>query len=83
MATLSNGWKVPTDNEEMKTLLIDFERNINQMEKENPLTIFKENMENGILYKASVQDAMNHLNTFTSLYLSAMELREIISKKID
>jgi hypothetical protein len=83
MATLSNGWKVPTDKEEMKTLLIDFERNINQMEKENPLTIFKENMENGILYKASVQDAMNHLNTFTSLYLSAMELREIISKKID
>jgi len=83
MATLSNGWKVPTDTEEMKTLLDDFERNIVQMEKENPLTIFKENMENGILYKASLQDATNHLNTFTSLYLSAMELREMISKKID
>jgi hypothetical protein len=81
MATLSNGWKVPTDTEEMKTLLDDFERNIVQMEKENPLTIFKENMENGILYKASLQDATNHLNTFTSLYLSAMELREMISKK--
>jgi hypothetical protein len=67
----------------MKTLLNDFERNIVQMEKENPLTIFRENMENGILYKASVQDATNHLNTFTSLYLSAMELREMISKKID
>ena len=83
MATLSNGWKVPTDKEEMKILLNDFERNINQMEKENPLTIFKENMENGILYKASLQDATNHLNTFTSLYLSAMELREMIIKKID
>jgi hypothetical protein len=83
MATLSNGWKIPTDKEEMKTLLNDFERNIVQMEKENPLAIFRENMENGILYKASVQDAMNHLNTFTSLYLSAMELREMISKKID
>ena len=81
MATLSNGWKVPTDTEEMKTLLDDFERNIVQMEKENPLTIFKENMENGILYKASLQDATNHLNTFTSLYLSAMELIEMISKK--
>ena len=67
----------------MKTLLDDFERNIVQMEKENPLIIFKENMENGILYKASLQDATNHLNTFTSLYLSAMELREMISKKID
>jgi hypothetical protein len=83
MGTLSNGWKVPTDIEEMKILLNDFERNIVQMEKENPLTIFKENMENGILYKASLQDATNHLNTFTSLYLSAMELREMIIKKID
>lgn len=83
MGTLSNGWKIPTDIEEMKILLNDFERNIVQMEKENPLTIFKENMENGILYKASLQDATNHLNTFTSLYLSAMELREMIIKKID
>ncbi len=81
MEKLSNGWKIPSDINEIKALLADFERNILEMEKENPLTLFRENMENGILYKAALQDATNQLSTFSSLYLSAAELREILAKK--
>lgn len=81
MEKLSNGWKVPAGEDEIKALLADFERNMTEMEKENPLTIFRENMENGILFKAALQDAMNQLNTFSNLYLSAAELKEILTKK--
>ena len=82
MIKLTNGWNVPGELEEMKNMLSDFQRNLAQMENENPLTIFRENMENGLLYKASLQDAMNQLNTYTSLYISSMELKELISKKL-
>jgi hypothetical protein len=81
MEKLSNGWKIPSSTDEIKALLADFERNITEMEKENPLTIFRENMENGILFKAALQDAMNQLNTFSNLYMSAAELREILVRK--
>ena len=82
MIKLTNGWKVPGELEEMNNMLSDFQRNLAQMENENPLTIFRENMEKGLLYKASLQDAMNQLNTYTSLYISSMELKELISNKL-
>lgn len=81
MSKLSNGWNIPTEINKMQEMLDDFQRNLKEMEKDNPLTIFRENMESGLLYKASLQDALNQLNTYTSLYISAVELSEIIFKK--
>lgn len=78
---LTNGWNVPSTLEEMEEQYREFSRNLTEMEKENPLIIFRENMENGIIYKASLQDASNHLSTYSSLYISTKELEELIIKK--
>lgn len=51
------------------------------MESENPLTIFREHMDNGLLFKAGLQDAMNQLTTFANLYMSILELKEEIKKQ--
>lgn len=78
---LSNGWKIPSSLEEMKELRSSFLKTIQDMESENPLSIFREHMENGLLFKAGLQDALNQVNTFANLYMSAIELQEEIKKK--
>ncbi|MDZ4725957.1 MAG: hypothetical protein SH817_07360 [Leptospira sp.] len=77
---LSNGWKIPTELSEMKEMHSSFLKTLNEMELENPLTVFREHMENGLLFKAGLQDATNQLNTYANLYMSAMELRDAITK---
>ncbi|TGL62202.1 hypothetical protein EHQ58_03080 [Leptospira ognonensis] len=79
MSRLSNGWKIPTDIAEMKEMKASFEKTIHEMESENPLTIFREHMESGLLFKAGLQDALNQVNTFANLYISASELQEAIN----
>jgi len=77
---LTNGWKIPTDIQEMKTMKESFEKTLLEMESENPLTIFREHMENGLLFKAGLQDALNQVNTYANLFISSLELKEAISK---
>jgi len=77
---LSNGWKIPTEISEMKEMKESFEKTLREMESENPLTIFREHMENGLLFKAGLQDALNQVNTFANLLVSATELNEAITK---
>ena len=60
-------------------MLRDFEKNLNEMELENPILIFKENMQKGILFKAASLDANNQLTTYINLYMSAIELREFLN----
>ena len=79
MKTLSNGWKIPTDRDMALEMLRDFEKNLNEMELENPILIFKENMQKGILFKAASLDANNQLTTYINLYMSAIELREFLN----
>ncbi|TGL70698.1 hypothetical protein [Leptospira jelokensis] len=81
MSRLSNGWKVPESLEEKKELLESYLNTVNGMESENPLTIFREHMDNGLLFKAGLQDAMNQLTTFANLYMSIIELKEEIKKQ--
>lgn len=78
MSRLSNGWKIPSDLEEMREMKASFEKTIQEMESENPLTIFREHMESGLLFKAGLQDALNQVNTFANLYISAAELQQAI-----
>jgi hypothetical protein len=78
MSRLSNGWKIPESLTEKRELLASFEKTIGEMESENPLTIFREHMESGLLFKAGLQDAMNQLTTFANLCMSATELRDAI-----
>ena len=80
MSRLSNGWKIPTEISEMKEMKESFEKTLREMESENPLTIFREHMENGLLFKAGLQDALNQVNTFANLLVSATELNEAITK---
>ncbi len=77
---MTNGWKIPTDIQEMKTMKESFEKTLLEMESENPLTIFREHMENGLLFKAGLQDALNQVNTYANLFISSLELKEAISK---
>jgi len=79
MKTLSNGWKIPTDKEKAFEMLNDFEKNLKEMELENPILIFKDNIQNGILFKAASLDANNHLTTYINLYMSTIELRKFLS----
>ena len=79
MKTLSNGWKIPTDRDKALEMLRDFEKNLNEMELENPILIFKENMQKGILFKAASLDANNQLTTYINLYMSAIELRQFLN----
>ena len=79
MKTLSNGWKIPTDRDMALEMLRYFEKNLNEMELENPILIFKENMQKGILFKAASLDANNQLTTYINLYMSAIELREFLN----
>ncbi|ABZ98782.1 hypothetical protein EHQ92_16810 [Leptospira biflexa] len=81
MSRLSNGWKVPESLSDKKELLDSYQKTVNSMESENPLTIFREHMDNGLLFKAGLQDAMNQLTTFANLYMSIIELKEEISKQ--
>ncbi|TGN20990.1 hypothetical protein [Leptospira idonii] len=78
---LSNGWKIPQSLDEKKEMFASFQKTLSEMESENPLTVFREHMENGLLFKAGLQDALNQLNTFANLYASASELKEAISKE--
>ena len=80
MSRLSNGWKIPGSLEEMQEMLNSFQKTIFEMESENPLVIFREHMENGLLFKAGLQDALNQINTYANLYASASELKEAIVK---
>ncbi len=80
MKTLSNGWKIPADRSQALEMLNDFEKNLKEMELENPIFIFKDNMQNGILFKAASLDATNHLTTYINLFMSAQELREYINQ---
>ncbi len=79
MKTLSNGWKIPTDKDKALEMLKDFEKNLKEMELENPILIFKENIQNGILFKAASLDANNHLTTYINLYISTIELKEFLN----
>ncbi|XDD45768.1 hypothetical protein AB3N60_13765 [Leptospira sp. WS39.C2] len=81
MSRLSNGWKVPESLEDKKELLESYQKTVESMESENPLTIFREHMDNGLLFKAGLQDAMNQLTTFANLYMSIIELKEEITKQ--
>lgn len=78
MSRLSNGWKIPVTLAEKQELLESFEKTITSMESENPLTIFREHMDSGLLFKAGLQDATNQLTTFANLYMSVLELRDAI-----
>jgi hypothetical protein len=80
MSRLSNGWKIPTEISEMIEMQTSFEKTLKEMESENPLTIFREHMENGLLFKAGLQDALNQINTFANLYISSMELKTAIAE---
>jgi hypothetical protein len=80
MKTLSNGWKIPTDKNQALDMLKDFEKNLREMELENPIMIFKDNIQSGILFKAASLDANNHLMTYINLYMSAQELREYLNQ---
>ncbi|TGL55774.1 hypothetical protein EHQ59_03030 [Leptospira kemamanensis] len=81
MSRLSNGWKVPESLEDKKELLESYQKTVESMESENPLTIFREHMDNGLLFKAGLQDAMNQLTTFANLYMSIIELKSEITKQ--
>jgi tRNA(Ile2) C34 agmatinyltransferase TiaS len=80
---LTNLMKVPQDKESAMELLASLEKTLRELEeeKENPILVFKENMDNGYLYAAAIKDATNSLNVYAGLYQSAKELREIIEKK--
>jgi len=80
VSRLSNGWKIPVSLEEMREMKSSFDKTISEMELENPLIIFREHMENGLLFKAGFQDALNHLQTYSNLYMSSIELRDAILK---
>lgn len=80
MSRLSNGWKIPADLPEMDKMYVSFKETLSEMESENPLTIFREHMENGLLFKSGLQDALNQLNTYANLYVSAQELKAAIDK---
>lgn len=58
-----------------------YQKTVESMEAENPLTIFREHMDNGLLFKAGLQDAMNQLTTFANLYMSIIELKAEIEKQ--
>ncbi|XDD42137.1 hypothetical protein AB3N58_12635 [Leptospira sp. WS60.C2] len=81
MSRLSNGWKVPESLEDKIELLDSYQKTVESMESENPLTIFREHMDNGLLFKAGLQDAMNQLTTFANLYMSIIELKAEIQKQ--
>jgi len=80
LSRLSNGWKIPTEISEMRKMKESFEKTLSEMESENPLVVFREHMENGLLFKAGLQDALNQVNTFANLFMSASELNEAIKK---
>jgi len=75
---MSNGWKIPQSVEERRELAQSFGQTLLEMEGENPLLIFKEHMQNGLLHKAAFQDALNHLQTYANLYMSKKELEELL-----
>ncbi|MDF3821373.1 hypothetical protein P3G55_15830 [Leptospira sp. 96542] len=81
MSRLSNGWKIPESLVEKQELMESFQTTVMEMEKENPLTIFREHMDNGLLFKAGLQDATNQLTTFANLYMSILELKAEIQKQ--
>lgn len=81
MGRLSNGWKVPESLSDKKELMESYQKTVESMEAENPLTIFREHMDNGLLFKAGLQDAMNQLTTFANLYMSIIELKAEIEKQ--
>ncbi|TGL39885.1 hypothetical protein [Leptospira perdikensis] len=81
MSRLSNGWKVPETLLDKKELMESYQKTVESMEAENPLTIFREHMDNGLLFKAGLQDAMNQLTTFANLYMSIIELKAEIEKQ--
>ncbi len=83
MNRLANGWKIPSTVSEKIELLSSYQKTLEQMETENPISIFKEHMENGLLHKAALQDAMNQLTTYANLFQSAKELTELIAKSND
>lgn len=81
MSRLTNGWKIPIGLAEKQELLASFTKTVEEMESENPLLVFREHMDAGLLFKAGLQDAMNHLTTYANLYMSILELREAIQKE--
>jgi hypothetical protein len=80
LSRLSNGWKIPAEISEMKEMRDSFEKTLREMESENPLIIFREHMENGLLFKAGLQDSLNQINTYANLFMSALELKDAIAK---
>ncbi|TGK88076.1 hypothetical protein EHQ23_04315 [Leptospira bourretii] len=81
MSRLSNGWKIPESLDDKIELMESYQKTVGSMESENPLTIFREHMDNGLLFKAGLQDAMNQLTTFANLYMSIIELKKEIEKQ--
>ncbi|MBM9546553.1 hypothetical protein JWG40_05960 [Leptospira sp. 201903074] len=81
MSRLSNGWKVPESLVDKQELMESYQKTVESMEAENPLSIFREHMDNGLLFKAGLQDAMNQLTTFANLYMSIIELKAEIEKQ--
>lgn len=82
MSRLTNGWKIPVSIDEKRELKQSYDKTLREMESENPILIFKEHMQNGLLHKAALQDALNQLTTYANLYQSAKELEELIAKSI-
>jgi len=78
MSRLTNGWKIPSSPQERRELRESFAKTVREMESENPILIFKEHMENGLLHKAALQDSMNQLTTYANLYQSIKELDAIL-----
>ena len=78
---LPNGFPIPDIFEEQKKLLQSMKDSLVSMESENPLQVFRENMESGFLIKAAQTDAQNALNTFVQLYLSAEELKKFMIER--
>ena len=81
MSRLSNGWKIPESLDDKIELMESYQKTVGSMEAENPLTIFREHMDNGLLFKAGLQDAMNQLTTFANLYMSIIEIKKEIEKQ--
>lgn len=80
---LTNQMMVPKTKNEAIDLLESLRKTLHEMEeeKENPILVFKQSMEEGFLFSAALKDATNCLTVYANLYQSIKELEYIIANK--
>ncbi|PJE01591.1 MAG: hypothetical protein CK427_10575 [Leptospira sp.] len=80
---LTNLMKVPETLVLAEELLASLQKTLIELENpdENPVTIFKKNMEEGFLFPAALKDATNAVTVYANIYQSILELKEIIELK--